>query len=87
MDRRIILVSLVVVILTCTAPLCGAFYGDEVVLGGGNEFRYALELEPGEKIQRGIAVQSDEPNALVSLSVQFLGARGDVVEFISTGAA
>jgi len=55
-----------------------------VVLGGGNEFRYALELEPGEKYSVGIAVQSDEPNALVSLSVQFLGARGDVVEFIST---
>ena len=83
MGRRIIFMSLLLALLAWPA-VGSAYLGAEVVLGGSEEFRYALELEPGEKYSVSIAVQSGEPSAQVTLTVQFLGAGGEVVEFIST---
>lgn len=80
-------IALVCVLLICSAwptPAVAAYLGEEVELGNGKEFRYALELEPSERYHVGIAVQSVEANTQVNLSVQFIGADGQVKEFVST---
>lgn len=77
MGRRIIVFSLFLALLASPALAAHAVVG-------GEEFRYPLELEPGEKYSVSIAVQSAEPNSQVTLTVEFRDGSGEVVEYIST---
>ena len=84
MVRAAKLVGIMLFVIMSFASASMAFVGEEVLLGGGHEFRHDLNLEPGHKYNISITVQSSEPGVLAKLAVEFTNSQGQVEEFIST---
>ncbi|NLM40655.1 MAG: hypothetical protein GX205_11450 [Firmicutes bacterium] len=84
MVRMLKLTSAILLAVFMAISANAAIVGEEIELGNGKQFRQPLVLEPGQKYSVSISVQSAQPNAQVTLTVEFADDGGTVKEYIST---